>query len=140
MKSLYELIHLLLYFYLGMLTHISYTLIFYHQKRILFIKNIIYFILLSILWIHLSNKYNITFNYIYFIIYLIGYYLSYLLLNNNLNKINTYLNKILIKSNYYIKLLITPPIINSLKCYIYKSKIINKYPYLKSNNKNLFYK
>ena len=46
MKSLYELIYLLLYFYLGMFTFISYTLLFYHQKRFLFIKNIIYFILI----------------------------------------------------------------------------------------------
>ncbi len=139
MKSLYELIYLLLYFYLGMFTFISYTLLFYHQKRFLFIKNIIYFILISILWIYLTNKYKINFNIIYFIIYLIGYIISFKLFNNKLNEINKSLNIIIINIAYIIKLIISPPLINTIKCHLYKYKLFKKYPYLKHDKRNLFY-
>lgn len=139
MKSLYELIHLLLYFYLGIFTYISYTIIFYHQKKFIFIKNIIYFILLSILWIHISNKYNIKFYLIYFIIYLLGYIISNKLFNNSIIKINKSLNNIIIEVNYLIKLIITPQIINKFKCILYKKRILKKYPYLRKNKYNINY-
>lgn len=138
MKSLYELLYLLLYLYLGSVTYILFSLIFYHQKKLIIIKTIIFFIAIGILWIYLSNKYFITFNYFYFLSYIIGIIIAKYLFNNTLLKLNKEINKLLIELNYLIKLLIIPPIIYKIKCYFYNKLILKKYPYLKKRKKDLF--
>ncbi len=138
MKSLLELLYLLLFLYLGSVTYILFSLIFYHQKRFLIIKNIIFFLLIGILWIYLSNKYFINYNYFYFISFIIGTILSKYFFEESLIKFNKLISYFLIEFNYYIKLLIIPPIIYKIKCYRYNRLILKKYPYLKKRNKDLF--
>lgn len=138
MKSLLELLYLLLFLYLGSVTYILFSLIFYHQKRFLIIKNIIFFLLIGILWIYISNKYCINYNYFYFISFIIGTILSKYFFEESLIKFNKLISYFLIEFNYYIKLLIIPPIIYKIKCYRYNRLILKKYPYLKKRNKDLF--
>ncbi len=138
MKSLLELLYLLLFLYLGSVTYILFSLIFYHQKRFLIIKNIIFFLLIGILWIYISNKYFISYNYFYFISFIIGTILSKYFFEESLIKFNKLISYFLIEFNYYIKLLIIPPIIYKIKCYRYNRLILKKYPYLKKRSKDLF--
>lgn len=138
MKSLLELLYLLLFLYLGSVTYILFSLIFYHQKRFLIIKNIIFFLLIGILWIYISNKYCINYNYLYFISFIIGTILSKYFFEESLIKFNKLISYFLIEFNYYIKLLIIPPIIYKIKCYRYNRLILKKYPYLRKRNKDLF--
>lgn len=135
MESLSQLLYLLLYFYLGSIAYICYNIIFYYQKKFLIIKIIAYFILVSFVWIYISNKYKIDFNYFFIIAFIIGMFLSEALFEKYLNKLNDKYIKALAllkdKVIYIIKLAITPAIYNKFKCYIFKKIYYHKYPWLK---------
>ena len=138
MKSILELLNLLLFLYLGSVTYILFSLIFYHQKRFIIFKNIIFFILIGILCVYISNKYFISYNYFYFLSFIIGIILSKYFFEESLLKFNKIISCFLVEFNYIIKLLIIPPIIYKIKCHRYNKLILKKYPYLKKRNKDLF--
>lgn len=135
MESLYQLLYLILYTYLGFFTHIAYSIIFFYQKRLITIKAILFFFGIAYLWIDISNSFSIEFNFIYFIVYSLGYLLSFKLFDNYLNYLNKiykkYLKTILGRLFYYVKLIAIPPIFYHLKCYIYTKIYYNKHPWLK---------
>jgi|GEM_PF-1777099 len=135
MESLHQLLHLLLYTYLGFFTHIAYNIIFYYQKRFITIKAIIFFLGIAYLWIDISNDFNIEFNYIFFIFYLLGFLLSHKLFEEYLNSLNIvykrYLKLIIKRTLYYLKLIAIPPIYYHIKCFIYTKAYYHKHPWLK---------
>lgn len=135
MESLKQLLYLLLYFYLGFIAYICYNIIFYYQKRFLIIKAIVFFIIIACIWIHLSNKYEIDFNYFFIISFVLGLFLSQKIFEKYLNKLNEKYIKALVvlkdRCIYLIKIAITPTIYYKFKCYIFKKIYYHKYPWLK---------
>lgn len=135
MESLYQLLYLFLYTYLGFFTHIAYSIIFFYQKRLITIKAILFFFGIAYLWIDISNSFSIKFNFIYFIVYSLGYLLSFKLFDNYLNNLNMiykkYIKTILGRLFYYLKLIAIPPVFYHLKCYIYTKIYYHKHPWLK---------
>lgn len=135
MESLKQLLYLCLYFYLGFITYICYSIIFYYQKKFIFIKIVIYFLLIAYIWIHISNKYLIDFNYFFVISYIIGFLISECLFEKYLNKLNKKYIKVLVILKdlgiYLFKIAMIPPVYNKIKCYIFKKIYYHKYPWLK---------
>jgi len=135
MESLYQLLHLLLYTYLGFFTHIAYSIIFFYQKRLITIKAILFFFGIAYLWIDISNSFSIKFNFIYFITFTIGYLLSFKLFDQYLKDLNKlykkYLKLFIYKLIYYIKIIAIPPLFYHIKCYIYTKIYYHKHPWLK---------
>lgn len=76
MESFYTLLKVVLYIYLGTFSYILYQLLFYHQKRFLFIKTIFYFGFLAYVLIQISNRYHIFILHVYLLFYFLGFYLS----------------------------------------------------------------
>ncbi|MDE6414036.1 MAG: hypothetical protein K2K48_01350 [Anaeroplasmataceae bacterium] len=115
MASLQALIKILLVLYLGIFSYILYQIIFYRQKRLLFIKTVLYFGFLSGLIIYVSNQYDIPIFHIYILFYLLGLYLAKLAFS-----------KLILKRNIEINTLLKP-----LKKWIYKVfKIISIPPFI----------
>lgn len=143
MESLYQLLYVCLYLYLGCFTHIVYSILFFYQKRLRFIKTVLFFFLIACLWIYLSNAYDITFRYIYLLVYLLGLALSYKLLEAYLQKLNTlylqFLTIVKYKVYYILKLLLIPPLYYYIRCRIYTKHYYRKHPWLKPlSSKRLF--
>lgn len=115
MESLQALFKILLVLYLGFFSYILYQIVFYHQKRFLFIKTIFYFGFLSGIIIHISNQYDIPIFHIYILFYLLGLYLSKLAFS-----------KLVLKHNKEFDTLLKP-----FKKWIYKIfKIISIPPFV----------
>ena len=135
MESFYNLLKIIICIYLGSFTYITYQILFYYQKRCLFIKTIIFFLIISLIIIKAANKYNISIFHIYLLFYIFGLFLAqkylnkYLfILNKNLSKSMLPIKKILLK---LIKIILLPsfyPIIRE-KINIYL--LYRKFPYLK---------
>ncbi len=135
MESLYQLLYLCLYLYLGVFTHIAYNIIFFYQKRFVFIKTLVFFFFIAYLWILLTNNYNINFNPMYLFTYILGYVLSNFLFDEYIKKLNTiylqFLNQAKWKLIYYLKLIAVPPIYYHIRCQIYTKIYFHKHPWLK---------
>ncbi len=135
MDSLLQLFYISLYLYLGFFTHIAYTIVFFYQKRFIFLKILFFFSFIAYIWIKITNKYNVSFHFILGIIYGIGIILSYLLFEKKLNKLNSkyiiYLHKMKDRIWYLIKIGITPSFFYTIHCYIYKKIYYRKHPWLK---------
>lgn len=143
MESLYQLLYVCLYLYLGCFTHITYSILLFYQKRFRFIKTVIFFFLIACLWIFLSNTYDIAFRYIYLPVYLLGLAFSYKLLEAYLQRLNAlylkYLTIAKYKAYYILKLLFIPPIYYYIRCRIYTKRYYRKHPWLKPlDSKRLF--
>ena len=129
MDSLINLFKALLYFYLGFFTYITYQILFYHQKKFIFIKTIIFFFSLAIIIINISNKYNIDTFHMYIFIFILGIIIARKLLKKIILKTNTIftinmkpIKKLLIK---ILKIIAIPSFYPIIK------QLINKYKYYK---------
>ncbi len=138
MESTKELLYLLLYAYLGCLTYIGYNLFFYHQKRLIIIKGLLYFLLIFFIWIKLDYKYQTGFNIFYMISYIIGIIIGNILFEIELNKFNQKIAKINSVLRYYLILATIPPIYYYIRCKIHTYKFYKKYPRLKPDIYKLF--
>ncbi len=119
MESLQNLLKICIVLYLGFFSYILYQILFYHQKRFLFIKTIFFFFLLAILIIHVSNQFDIPIFHIYILFYLLGLYLARLSLSKLLRKQNQKLDVVLqpLKKGIIkiLKIISIPPFIYWLK-------------------------
>lgn len=97
MESLNNLLKVLLFIYLGIFSYLLYQMLFYHQKRFLFIKTILYFFGLAIIIINVMNKHHIILFTALAFCYLSGIYLG-----------KKFFKEIIIKKNYDFSLLIKP--------------------------------
>ncbi len=96
MESIQNLIKIGIVLYLGFFSYILYQILFYHQKRLLFLKTILFFFFLASLLIHVSNQYNIPIFHVYILFYLFGIYLARKLFSKLIQKHNKELNTLLI--------------------------------------------
>ena len=132
MESLRYLLYSILACYLGSFSYILYQILFYQQKRFIFIKIICYFSFIAYLIIKLKNKYSITPIFAYFIIYIAGMIIArktfrtYLL--NMSKEYTTHKITVLYKFYYLLILLITPPFFYLISCKIRQHKYYKKYP------------
>lgn len=88
MESFYTLLKICLILYFGCFTYLLYQILFYRQKRFLFIKTILFFFCIAVCMIHAINKYHILLFYAYMLFYLLGIYLSRKYLKNMIQKRN----------------------------------------------------
>lgn len=116
MESLQNLFKICIIIYLGFFSYILYQILFYHQKRFLFTKTIVYFSFLAGIIIYVSNHYDIPIFHIYILFYLLGLYLAKKILSKKLRKYNKTLDTVLIplKKLLHIicKILFIPPMLS----------------------------
>lgn len=119
MESLQALLKTLLVLYLGFFSYILYQLLFYHQKRFLFLKTIFFFSFLAGIIIHISNHYSIPIFHIYILFYLLGLYLAKLCFSKLIKKHNKEFDVLLkpAKKVLYklLKIISVPPFIYWIK-------------------------
>lgn len=134
MESLHDLLKALIVLYLGFFSYILYQILFYRQKRFLFPKTILFFLLLAIIIIQVSNRYSIPIFHVYILIYLLGLYVARKILAKPLIKYNIEFKKFIspIKkwSIKILKIISIPPFIYWIK----KKRELHKY-YKKHPNK-----
>lgn len=135
MESLYNLFRILIVIYLGFFTYICYQLIFFFQKKLLFIKTITYFFVLAIIIIKTINKYQITNTLQYLIFYFSGIilakkFLKSIILENN-KTIKYCLDRFKKPFITFIKRLIIPPLITRIIKQMKLKKYYKKYPHKK---------
>lgn len=136
MESLQNLFKICIVLYLGFFSYILYQILFYHQKRFLFLKTIIYFFFLAGIIIFVSNRYDIPIFHIYILFYLLGLYLARKLLSKMLYKYNKAFDLILLplKSilRFICKTIMIPPLVywikNKRKLHKYYKTHPNKKP------------
>ncbi len=132
MESFFTLLKILLILYLGCFTYLLYQILFYHQKRFLFIKTVCFFLGIAILMIKTMNRYHIILFYTYFIFYLLGIYLSRKFLKNNIMKINQEIKRNLIPVQKFciklLKIISIPPIVYYIKEQNQKRKYYKLHP------------
>lgn len=132
MKSLLQLFYLFLYFYLGLFTMICYMIFFYFQKRFKLFKAIIFFFIISIIWIRIKNKYNTDFFLIYSIVFILGIIIANVLFNfeiyEKLNKFNKKYKIIKLYLNEIKNYLLLPPFFSKIWCKIYSFFHYKKHP------------
>lgn len=135
MISINQLLHIIIFLYLGFFTHIAYSTLMFYQKRIRLLKAIVIFILISIIIIKITYKYSISINPILSIIYVVGIILSFNLFENYLYILNTkyysYLTIFISKLKYTVKLISIPPIYYYVKCKFYTLNYYRKHKWLK---------
>lgn len=127
MESFYNLLKIIFFVYLGSFTYITYQILFYYQKKFLFIKTLLFFFLISILLIKASNTYDIPIFHMYIFCYLLGIILAKKYLNTYLYKLNKELSSSLS--------IFKKPLTNFLKIILLPSF----YPFLKNKYKNYIY-
>ena len=88
MVSFYNLLRVLLLLYLGIFTYILYQLIFYHQKRFILVKTILFFSCLAVITIWAANKYHIVLFHVYLLFYFVGIYLGRVFFSAQLKQYN----------------------------------------------------
>lgn len=119
MESFYTLLKIGLILYLGCFTYLLYQLLFFHQKRFLFIKTILFFFGIAVCMIEAMNRYHIVLFYAYVIFYLIGIYLSKKFLKKSIMKYNHQFNTLLTPLKNYtilcLKIITIPPLIKFIK-------------------------
>ncbi len=135
MVALEDLYKTIIIIYLGIFSYILYQIIFYHQKKFLFVKTIFYFSFLAFIIIKIINNYNINIISIYFVFYILGIFLADKFFYK---KINTYnkafiiflipFKKIIKK---IIKILMIPYFGYILKDKYELHKFYKRYPYKK---------
>lgn len=132
MESLRYLFYSLLACYLGSFSYILYQILFYQQKKFIFIKIICYFLFIAFIIIRVKNKYGIALLFSYFIIYLTGMYLARKTFRRKLLALSKEYadvkHRLLYKIYYLIILLITPPLIYLLICKLKSHRHYKKYP------------
>ncbi len=135
MISFYNLLRVILLLYLGIFTYILYQLLFYHQKRFLFIKTILFFFGLAAILIYASNKYHIALFHVYLLFYLLGIWAGKKVFSKDIRKRNIEFKTILdpIKKYFYkfLKLISIPPFFSILKTKRKERKYYRLHPHLK---------
>ena len=135
MESFYNLFKIIIYFYLGSFTYITYQILFYHQKKYLFIKTILFFILISILLIKASNTFDIQIFEMYIFCYLIGIILAKKYLHKHLLILNkefsNYLSTFKKPLTKFLKILLLPSFYPILKNKFQNYLFYKKHPHLK---------
>lgn len=119
MESLQNLLKICIVMYLGFFSYILYQLLFYHQKRFLFLKTILFFFLLACILIHTSNRYDIPIFHIYILFYFLGLYLAKVSLSRLLRKYNDEFSTLLTPIKKWtlkiVKIITIPPFLYWLK-------------------------
>ncbi len=135
MESLFNVLKVLLCIYLGVFTHLLYQLLFYHQKRFLFLKTLLFFGIIAVLMIHMANKFHILLFHMYLLFYGLGLYLSKRYLASSVLKKNKAFQaflKPLEKKLFSILIKLSlPPFYSEIKAKIKTYRYYRKYPYLK---------
>lgn len=135
MTSFYNLLRIFLMLYLGLFTYSLYQLLFFHQKRFLFIKTILFFFCIAILVIKIDNKYDVFLFHAYIFFYLAGILLSKKYLGKIIKKQNKEVNLLLSpfkKICYtFLKICCIPPFIYLIKKQIRLHKYYQLHPHLK---------
>ena len=86
MESLSTLLKIFLYIYLGSFSYITFKIIFSFQKRLLVIKTFIFFLVLAILIIKITNKYNIIYSLRYFFFFILGILITRCIFEEEISK------------------------------------------------------
>lgn len=127
MTSLYALLKILLILYFGFFSYILYQIVFYHQKRLLFFKTILYFFFLATLIIHISNQYDIPLFHAYILFYFLGLYLAKLSFSKLIHKYQKELNTLLKPMKRWIFLLLKIITISPILYWIKEKRKLHKY-------------
>ena len=135
MESLYTLYKIIICIYFGIFTSINYQILFSFQKRLLFIKTILFFLIIAIFFINITNKYQINIFHTYIIFYILGILLSHKFLSKYISKLIKELkNNIVLLKPIIIKitkLLLLPSFYQHLKNIIKQYQFYRKNPHLK---------
>ena len=131
MESLNQLLNLLIYLYLGIFSYILFNVVFFHQRRLLIIKSLFFFLFIFYLTLRISHRYLIEFNFIYIIAYFIGFISAIKIFDKYLFRLNNKIIDVIDLIKFFINTSFNPPIIKFIKCYIHTNHIYRKYPYLK---------
>ena len=119
MESFYNLLRIFLMLYLGCFTYCLYQLLFYHQKRFLFIKTLVFFFVIAVIIIQAANKYEVKLFQAFILFYLLGILLSKKYLFKITNKQNQefkmVLNPLKKIAKTVLKIICIPPLIKRLK-------------------------
>lgn len=119
MVSFYNLLRVLLLLYLGIFTYILYQLLFYHQKRFILVKTILFFSCLAVITIWAANKYHIVLFHIYLLFYFVGIYLGRVFFSAQLKQYNyqfkQFITPIKLKLFQFFKWITIPPIVYKIK-------------------------
>ncbi len=76
MESLYNLFKVLVCLYLGAFTYLVYQILFFHQKRLLLTKTLLFFGTIAVVLIRVSHRYHIILLSVYLLFFLWGIYLA----------------------------------------------------------------
>lgn len=135
MVALQDLFKTIIVIYLGLFSYILYQIIFYHQKKFLFLKTISFFSFLAYIIIKVINNFNIEIISIYFIFYIIGLLLGKKLFNKKMSKYNEKFTDFFNPLKKYIKRIIKkitiPSFIYNIKDKYELYKFYKRYPYKK---------
>ncbi len=119
MVSFYNLLRVLLLLYLGMFTYILYQLLFYHQKRFILVKTILFFSCLAVITIWAANKYHIVLFHVYLLFYFVGIYLGRVFFSAQLKQYNyqfkQFITPIKLKLFQFFKWITISPIVYKIK-------------------------
>lgn len=135
MQSLTYLLYIIISIYMGSFLYITYQILFFQQKRFIFIKMIIYFSFIANLIIKLKYKLKTELILPYAMFFLLGIYLgrksfrNYLLMINK--DIKNIIDNTLYKLVYLLKILLIPPISYFLYCKIKMFFYFQKNPHFK---------
>lgn len=132
MESFYTLLKIGLILYFGCFTYLLYQILFYHQKRFLFLKTILFFFGIAVCMIQAINRYHIVLFYAYFLFYLLGIYLSRKLFRTSILKKNKELSTLIQPLKKWalkvLKIITIPPFTNAMKAKIKLRKEYQLYP------------
>jgi hypothetical protein len=135
MQSLTYLLYIIISIYMGSFLYITYQILFFQQKRFIFIKMIIYFSCIANLIIKLKYKFKTEIILSYIIFFILGVYLgrksfrNYLLTINK--EIKSIFDKTLYRLLYLLKILLIPPVSYFLYCKIKMFFYFQKNPHFK---------
>ena len=135
MDSLNNLFISLKSIYLGSFFYITYQMIFYHQKKFLLIKTLIYFTFITFLIIKIKSTYNFNFILYIGVFFILGVFMGRKIFKDSLIKYNkpikNFNDYISLNLKYYFKLLLIPPITYFVYCKIKTFIFYKKNPRLK---------
>lgn len=135
MESFYNLLRIILMLYLGCFTYTLYQILFYYQKRFLFLKTISFFYVLAVIIIRAMNKYSLENLTIYLVFYFIGLLLTRKYLAKEILKRNRFFKQLLLPLKTFtirlLKIITIPPLFKLLKKKLKLAIYYKKNPHLR---------